>query len=372
MSDDLLIFLGTIPWVIFVWVVFKISVMRDSPKRLRTLLIFSLIFASIRYGIGYDYFSYKHTIEGDLREYSLMRWEPLAQYLAHFCGNVDTQLFFIITSFLSIVPVYYVAKRLSCSPQFTMGLYLLFPMFFLSSLGVIRNGVAYSLSMLTFYFLYKRDFKMTILCYLSSIGFHFSSLMTILLVPFIFVFNKKRYHWLIYIFSFVGVKFIIPLVISFASSSLLAEMFLTRLEGENSGGSIMNILINAIGLFHLFYWDKISKYADINKVYLSYVNIGVCLWNLFLPISQTTALRFSTFFLIYLILLWPSFIYVFRGLFTKRRIMIAVLLIFSSSFILSLYARYINNDKQHMGNIPYQIFFLNPDNRFDYILYDNL
>lgn len=371
MNDDILIFCGTIPWVLFAFVVFKTSIKRENSKSLRLLLIFSLVFASVRYGIGYDYYAYMHAIEGDLGDYILIRWEPLAQYLAHFCANVNSQLFFILTSFLSLFPIYYVIKRMSYSPQFSMGVYLLFPMFFLEAIGVIRNGVAYSVSLLTFYYLYKKNFKCASVSYLLSIGFHYSSLITILLLPFMYFFNRKQYHWLFYIVSFVGVKFILPIVISFTSSFSLAEIFLDKLENENSGGVIMNILVNAIGLFHLFNWDKISKYSSINKVYLSYINIGVCLWNLFLPISQTIALRFSTFFLIYLILLWPSFSYIFKGAFIRRRIMVGVLLIFSSSFILSLYSRYINNSKSHMANIPYQVFFLNPDNRFDYIINSN-
>ena len=371
MGDDLLIFCGTIPWILFALFVYNISIIRDTPKRLKKLLVFSVIFASIRYGIGYDYFGYKHSIEGDFGEYALMRWEPLAQYLARFCSNVDSQLFFIITAILSLLPIHYVVKRMSLSPQFSMGLYLLFPMFFLEALGVIRNGVAYSVSLLTFYFLYKGNFKSAFLCFLVAVGFHLSSLITIILLPFLYFFNQKKYHWIFYIVSFVGVKFILPIVMSLTSSFSLAELFLTKLENENSGGTIMNILVNAIGLFHLFNWNRICNYSHINKVYLSYINIGVCLWNLFLPISQTTALRLSTFFLLYIILLWPSFIHVFRNLFTKRRIMLTVLLIFSSSFVLSLYARYINNDNGHMPNIPYQVFFLNPDNRFDYVIYNN-
>lgn len=371
MGDDLLIFCGTIPWLLFALVVSNISIKRDTPKRLKKLLVFSIVFASMRYGIGYDYFSYKHSIEGELGEYALLRWEPLAQYLAHFCAHIDSQLFIIITSILSLVPIYYVTKRMSHSPQFSMGLYLLFPMFFLEAIGVIRNGVAYSVSLLTFYFLYKGNFKSALLCFLVSLGFHFSSLIMIILLPFLYFLNRKQYHWLFYIISFMGVKFILPIIMSFTSSFSLAELFLTKLENENSGGAIMNVLVNAIGLFHLFNWDKISNYSSINKVYLSYINIGVCLWNLFIPISQTSALRFSTFFLIYIILLWPSFLHVFRNIFTKKSIITVVLLIFSSSFVLSLYARYMNNDKGHMSNIPYQVFFLNPDNRFDYVIHNN-
>lgn len=367
MSDDTFILIGTIPWILFALLVYSLSLKIKNPKAFKILFWGSLIFAAIRYGIGYDYYGYNSVIEGRQPDYVLERWEPLSQYLARFCMNIgNSQLFFIVTSILSLLPIYIVTKKLSISSEFSFGIYLLFPMFFLESIGVIRNGVAYSISLLTYYFLYRKKIVYALLFFVISIGFHMSSIITILLFPLYYIVHNKNFNRIAYIASLLGSAFIIPIISTFFSTGELGLLFLNKLENESKGGAIMTILVNIIGVFNLLNWEKLSSFSKSNVIYLTYINFGIILWNLFLPINQTTALRFSTFFMLYLILLLPSFPIVFNSKFSRKMIMNFILLLFASSFFLALKSRFFDNEKGHIANIPYQVFFLDPDDRFDY------
>lgn len=367
MNDDTFIIIGTIPWVCFALAVFSLSLKNKKTNAFKVLFWGALIFAAIRYGIGYDYYAYNSVVEGREADYALERWEPLSQYLARFSIYVgSSQSFFVLTSILSLMPIYFITKRLSITPVFSLGIYLLFPMFFLEAIGVIRNGIAYSISLMILYFLFMGKKVYAILFYIIAIGFHMSSIITLLLFPFFYFCHNKNINRLFYIASLVCSGLIIPIITTYFSSGELGLLFLNKLDNESNGGALMTILVNLIGVINLLNWDKISLFSKSNAIYVTYINIGVCLWNLFLPISQTTALRFSTFFLLYIVLLLPTFPIVFSYKVSRKMIMFFLLMLFASSFFLPLKSRFVDNEKGHMANIPYQVFFIGPDDRFDY------
>ena len=90
-----------------------------------------LFFASIRYGIGYDYFSYKGSIDFDQPQYVYERLEPFSRLLINVSKFFDSSnLYFFLYSILILYPIYYVVKRNSSSPSLSLFIYLLFPSFF--------------------------------------------------------------------------------------------------------------------------------------------------------------------------------------------------------------------------------------------------
>ena len=362
MDKDLLIFLGTLPWALFLFVVlFYINGRGPKEKRLKFLLGFVLIFAAIRYGIGYDYFSYKYIIEGNGQDYELERWEMLPRYLALFCGKTHYQLFFAISSFLTIYPVYYVSKKLSVDPLKSFFVYLMFPLFFLDGLGVMRNAVAYSFALLMFYNINRKKYLYSLLCLLFAVGFHISAVVAILLYPLYFLFHKKYLNIVLYLSSFVLSISIVPILESFLPYNFLLDKVMSNVDkGITTTGGLLFYVVNGIAIFHLLYWERISSISSNNKIYLTLVNVGVFLWNVFLGLDPTTAQRLSLFFLLFIVLLVPSYISISlrNKRFINSSVNVLFVSLFVSSLVLNLYAYYEKG--RNMSNIPYQVFFLNP------------
>lgn len=369
MNNDLLIFIGTLPWVLFLIIILMVcSAKGNQSQRLRALFVFVFLFAAIRYGIGYDYFSYKFIIEGNGQDYQLERWEILPRFLAVISGKVHYQLFFAISSFLTIYPVYFVSKKLSIDPLKSFFVYLMFPLFFLDGLGVMRNAVAYSIVFLMFYQLYRRKYIYSVAFWLLAIGFHTSAVVAVLVYPLYFFFHNRSLNVVLYIVSFIISASIIPLIESISPNNALLIKFLDNVDKDiTSFGGIFFYIINGIAIFHLFCWKKLSAILPQNKIYLTMINMGVCLWNIFLSIDPTTAQRLSLFFLLFLVLLIPS--YKLISIANRKVIGFAVntflILLFISSLSLNLYGYYEKG--RSMSNIPYQVFFLGPSDALMHI-----
>ena len=142
-----------LPYGVFVFLVIAGLILICRPKaRLIWFCSIVMIFSCLRYGIGYDYLVYKEFIEGLGDKFSLMTMEPIPKLLIEFSQETHYQLFFVITSFLIYIPIFYVIYRMSYSPLLSLWIYVFIPVFFLESLSVIRNHVAFSFFFLSYYF----------------------------------------------------------------------------------------------------------------------------------------------------------------------------------------------------------------------------
>ena len=363
MDKDFLIFLGTIPWVVFLFVILiNLKKYNKDGNYLFRLFLFVFLFSAVRYGIGYDYFSYKEIVSGDCFDYQLERFELIPRYLALISRYIHPQLFFIISSFLTIYPVYYVSKRLSPYPIESFCFYCLLPILFLDGLGIVRNAIAFSMILLSFWFLHEKKYLISIVFFMLALGSHVSAIVALAILPFYYLFHKKTVNVVLYILSFIASFLIIPLLLSYFSNYYAVAKVINYIDQDFSGGGLLTYIVNSIALFNLHFWNKIRAYSKDNAIYLTFVNIGVCLWNSFLPIDLVTAQRTSTYFIFFIIFLVPSYRHIFINRKIYKSIVIYFVLLFLSSIILNLRAHYVKG--LNMSNIPYQIFFLNPSDIF--------
>lgn len=367
MNNDLLIFIGTLPWVLFLLVVLIFCNGEKYNKiKYRNLFLFVFVFAAIRYGIGYDYFSYKETVMGNAPDYVLDRVEYLSRQLMVFSGKFHYQLFFAIASLLTIYPVYYVCKKISINPIYSFSVYLFFPLFFLEGLGVIRNAIAFSMTFLMFYCIYRHKLFLSVVFYVIAICFHVSAFAAFFIYPFYYVWQKKGIHLALYVISIFLPLFIMPILTSYFSDFFLLAKLTGNIEKEiTQTGGVFYYIINGLALFNLYHWNDLITIREDNKKYLALINIGVCLWNTFLKIDPTTAERLSIFFLLFVVLLAPSYKYLFREKLLRFAVKSFFVLLFVASISLNLYAYY--GLGREMSNIPYQVFFLNPSNAFYHV-----
>ena len=89
-------------FILFTLICFIIN---NKKRNLFYLVIVVIVFLSIRYGVGYDYYEYKECIQYP----GVKQFEPIAQALINFTSSIHYQWFFVITTVITIVPVYIVS-----------------------------------------------------------------------------------------------------------------------------------------------------------------------------------------------------------------------------------------------------------------------
>lgn len=349
-----------LPYIILLVLLFTIlSINVNNKIKARNIFFVILVFSSIRYGIGYDYIAYKSDILHSNGGYDPLELEELVpRHIGYFARATHYQLFFVITSFLVLYPVYFVSKHLSLAPDLSMIVYVLHPLFFLDGLGTIRNAVAYSMLLLVFYYLYTDKKLVSFLIFVIACFTHKSAFIGFLLYPLFFLKLSKNTNIILFVITFIfQASSVSSLIINFAPGFSVVENGLHYLEEERTGGGKMAIALNLIGVLNFFLWNRLVKVNTSNIIYLNYINCGLCLWNFFHPISETISLRFSVYFLLFLILLAPSYCNIFgkKHYFTIKKIIVLLMLLFviSNFYIVIAYGK--AND--HKSFLPYQTIF---------------
>ena len=365
MDTDTVIFIGTLPWLFFLLYTYIISKSNLSENaKLKRLYVFVLIFVSLRYGIGYDYYSYKGIVEGITPEYMYDGLEPIPKLISFLSGNIHYQIFFVVMSFMTIYPIYWVCRRLSVAPLESFLIFLFYPQFFLESLSTVRNSLAYTFVVVMFYFIIREKYLKSLLFLFLAFLTHTSAIVAVIMYPVFFFFKNKNINLLFYILSFVCYLFIMPILTSAFGDLGIFAKFIYYIDNADSysGGTMMNWLLNAIGIFNLIYWNKLSAFNDTNKALLPIVNVGICFWNIFIPFSPVFATRFAVIFIYLMIFLIPSYSLALKkdnSLVNRHNVHVVLV----SLFVFSFAIQYINyyNKGIHMSNVPYQFFFLHTD-----------
>ena len=92
-------------YIIFIFSLFYINSKVTNKKTRLTLLFFVLfIFSAIRYGIGYDYYSYYEVVDVD--SYQLLSWQPIPMILGKVSAYTNTYYFFFLTSLFICIFLY--------------------------------------------------------------------------------------------------------------------------------------------------------------------------------------------------------------------------------------------------------------------------
>ena len=362
-------FLDLFPYLLLVIICFYIGFHKfknvDSGK---LICIVVIVFSAIRVGIGYDYYGYMNLILKNAPDYSIEKVEFFAKLLMEFSYWTHYQLFFVITSFLTLYPLYLVSKKYSENVNLSLIIYLLFPIFFLESLSIIRNAVAYTFIFWAFYYFLQHKYLLYTIISVIAIGFHISACIGLLL-PLVYLFQcQKKWNILFYIFSLFSSSILMALLSNISSTFPFLESVEYYVNnGYIGSGNTMKIVINMIAIFNLFFWRELESRSEKSKLWLNITNFGAIIWNLF-SFEGTLCLRLSSFFLLFLILLLPSYLYIFKR---KYRQVISFLfctffiLLFSSSFYINIFAHMKTGCK--MSALPYQTIFYS----VEYPLYVN-
>ncbi len=321
---------------------------------LKALLWIMLFFSIIRYGVGYDYYSYLNNILYEQEDFVYARLEPLSYFLVYVAKlTASPELYFAIYSILTIYPVYYVCKKWSVNPTYSLCVYLLFPSFYISSLDIIRNALAFSIVFLAMYFLYIKKIKVFLFCIFIATMSHSSAPIALILLAVNFLPKSKYFYMLIIVVSILLGETINKL--SFISSF---PVFNSYVEYAKEVGS-MKYLMVIFAILNYITWDKVKK-NEQGAYLLKIMSIGLSFFFLFM-IDDTLSFRLSNYFLFSMIPLIPLQLQALKMSYIKaKNISISffiTIIIFQNYLVINDHLK----TNERMSNYPYQTIFYKVD-----------
>lgn len=350
-------FLDIIPYFIVLWIVLFLTFGYKRKDKSLFIAIVLFVFSAIRYGVGYDYFNYVN-----IMQYNTHEMEFLSQYIidfAIFCKY--PHLFFVINAFISIFCIYFTSKKLSVNPAISLLLLYLIPVLYLESFSIVRNFTSYSLVLLSAYYLIQRKWVIYVFLIISAGFFHYSGFIGFLLIiPFFFKINRT-FAIILFLSAFFISEFLLDYILQINSSSTLMLKLLGYANNSKELGRFMKFFILLLNGANLIFWNRLCTFNKLNKFYLNAVNIGACFWFVF-GFDHTLSLRLSSFFLIFDILLIPSYFHAFSykyNLLVNQCIILLFISVYISGFIINI-NNYLSSFEK-MSYIPYQTIFFHKD-----------
>lgn len=253
---------------------------KDQPRLLFLFFVIT-VFSSIRYGIGYDYYSYLAESSG-LKDNS--QYELIPRSLENWSSQILPLLFFVVTS-VFISSFYYLGiKKAGHDYLMETFFYVCFPFLFMNQLGIIRQGMATSL---VFCAIALKDSKLYIRVLLVVIAYfcHQSAIVGVLIfLPFDKI--KKTSLWTLFVLGFISATVVVPILQNVIGLGFLGEMGTHKasnyLNEDSVGeGKLMKYLIYFIGLIVLANYSKLVKFNKENKYYIGLIVFGVAIYALF-------------------------------------------------------------------------------------------
>lgn len=357
-----------LPYIFLLILFWGVSKSRFSSRKKAGVIIFCLVlFDSLRYGVGYDYINYVNEVyEQDVPFTTFL--EPLSQLLMFISHYTHYQVFFIVSTFITLYSVLFFCKRYSPNPYLSIFLFFTFPYFFLSWMSIVRNALAFSMVLFAIHYLLNHKIVKSLLFCLIAFGFHTSALIAFLIYPIYLVRIGRFPSLLIVLASFCLSKFIVPLATLIFSGLPFFWKLEHYIDDMASAGTTITFLINGLGLLAIIFWKRIERYQIYGPFFLRLFIAGICFWNLFLPLNSVIGERFSTYFLLSYIVLFASLAVSFRKKSVRLCVVAMSTLLFASSFYLSVSG--FNAGKTiKMSNMPYQTIFFHKN--YSNLLMDN-
>lgn len=239
-----------------------------------------------------DYKSFKSYLnDSNYIEYGYAFWQWILHYIINYRG------FLFLQALIMVLPFSYVVYKRSYDPIVSMLLYILLS-YLTWDMCAARQAPAVSFAFLAFFLYKEKRIKPAILVYLLAISFHVTAL---IILPFILIMKFLKND--------------IFLIISIVIANILGTIFLPKILPYMRIDYSDAILGQSVGkityygflcIFALFLLLKKKYKLKLDDSFYMF-SVMLILW----PIVDTisAAFRITYYFLIYLTLSLPSFIY---------------------------------------------------------------
>lgn len=261
-----------------------------------------LIMTALRFDVGFDYFNYYDIIwsEGGDSYYD----EPLSAIIMNL-GH-DTRyppISFAVFSILTYGIIIYVFYKYT--DNFSLSLLIYLFLFFLESMGVIRQSLAEALMLLAYPFLIKRKiWKFLAVCVVASLA-HRSALICIIFYPLYNWINLKS-AFIIVCCLFGGIQLVIQL---FVGAGVFGSAIGHIAMGDEYSGGGLLMYINPIMSITTYIICRL-KHLKVDYNIFSILLIGAALP---LLIGPHYGMRVARYFNIYLCFLIPQMLSYFSA-----------------------------------------------------------
>jgi len=284
---------------------------RKNDVKKNVLFVYEFLFVIVyvfRYDVGWDYPNYFDTIiNGDLSE----RLEPLSYVLYWIASACKSPiLLFVLYGVPTYLLIFSTIKKYSVNIEFSLLIYIC--LFFLDSLGIIRQALAVAIVLRGYTFLVeKKPVKFFLVIILASC-FHYSAVSAFIIYP---VYYARNLIYFVFLLAMLLMKEILFYIIELEGSYavyLLDEDLMTG----GRGVLFVYVCIVVASLFLLYFQRKNILLIRLYRILLL-VPVFYILFNAGITV------RIVAYFVVYMILFLPLLLQQFP----KLRLMLGFFLV---------------------------------------------
>lgn len=302
------------------------------------------VVSAARFDVGFDFLSYYNSIElFQPHDMTYIRFGLLHGGLIEFSNYIGfTQLYFIVTSAVIYFFIHLSLNKHSENYLYSILIFIGVPFFFLMSFNFIKQFTAMVLVLYSIRYIFERKLLSFIFVIFIASLLHYTAIMCVCLY---YLYGRKIPSVFLIVF-FASSFFAFPLAQNIIDTLLpfYSHYLDVKVEGGKSFQALLILLFLLFIMFRRLINNKKSDFYFVTFI------IGACIYNTFQPIGFS-ATRVSYYFLIFLILLVPSF----GSRIRKKQFTLLLIALTFTLFIISLYS----NSKvgTRSPSVPYQTFF---------------
>lgn len=328
----MIVYIGLLVFLLSSFIFFR---WKTDMQKYRILFLYIsgilfIIFASLRYKIGFDYATYEmlfYQIGNNTNQENLEIGFLFFNKLIFFLGGDYRIFLFAANSFMTIL-VFLWIYRFSKFPEVSIFLYFTFQ-FWACSMNFIRQSMALSIFLLAYQPLIERNFIKYSAIVLLAASFHQSIL---IMLPFYFLLYKnvtKKYLFTIstiFMISYILFDFVVYYVLNILFSNY--QKYVDTIYWNSNSLSYV-ILPCGYLLFVLYYAKKLIHDCEKNKIL-----INSCIYMSFISFFITKHFileRFSLYLFIFSLILIPEIIYI-NKMANKKNIVLLFTILFGFSY----------------------------------------
>lgn len=347
------------PYVFFYLLIFIFTLISYHNLERRVVTTICYILATLFLlliafrGAGYDFYSYLEIYENVQNGDEVFGVEPFFLWI---CDISPTfRILLVIIAILTIIPQTIFICKVSELPIFSF--FLLSATFLLPTfMGQIRQGVSLGLISFAIYFLYYRKYHLFLIFAVIAVTFHFSALMSIILLFVPRHVKSVNYYLVTIIGSIFLYQFVQPVIMqvinTIPSFDYLQKILFYSENDDVKLGFNTAILIRISVLSLCYYYRNMIK-SELFPFIFNIYHFSIIIYLIIGPIIPQLGGRGTLYFAISEIILIP---YVIKAAEGYKKI-----IIFSFFILLNFFriVQFFMDDFNYQEYVPYFNYYIN-------------
>ncbi len=342
-----------LPYLLLAGVVLLYS----NKNEYRIILLVLLLFAVLRYDVGWDYMSYYDIARNPEADHDFYRFSFFWQQILLLSYHLSyPELAIIIPSILiclfAFAGIYLLQGGHEEKVTDALLVYTFWPYFYLSTFSTIRQGLAISICLVIYAFLKRERLVFASLLFVFNLFIHPSSIISIVMFPLLL---KKTRVGLRMVLICIGVGLFVLSVASVVLSYV--GMYMNYLQGDADFGKGLAVLLLMIGSV-LLLCMYVAQKQDVEIEYIGIVVISffleAAIYLLGLPSVMSRVLAYFSILFIFVVF---DAVRIVDFRLSRIALILTVLLFFW----------YLNHttlsDGGSSGYIPYKTIFVNDEGK---------